>query len=147
MHRGINVSLAPFHYLGKLIPVVDLLERDLLYGSSRDYKTVVISLLHLRESLVVLQEMLFTRMSGDMGCDSHKVNIHLQRSIGERTEKLRLRNGFIGHQVQDRDPYGTYLLIKSPGLFHNEYSLLFENGPRRKIISYPDRHWIASLLF
>ena len=57
--RTVDVSLRPLHYLAKLIPIFYLLKRQMLNGSARDYKAVVIIALDLVKGLIESEKMLF----------------------------------------------------------------------------------------
>ena len=72
------------HYFAKLIPVFDLLKRQVLDGSARNDKPVEVAVLHILKGLVKCKKMLLRCVFGYVGGGVEKFKLHLQGSVAEK---------------------------------------------------------------
>ena len=80
-----NVSFRPFHYLAKLIPILYLLKRQMLNGSARDYKAVVIITLDLVKGLIESKKMIFGYVLSLMALRMDQLKLHLKGRVTEKS--------------------------------------------------------------
>ena len=83
MECGVNVCLAPFHYLDQFGPVIYFLERKLLDGCACDDHAVEILITHLIESLIELEKVLSGSIFRLVCLCEQKLDIDLDRRIGK----------------------------------------------------------------
>ena len=81
VHGGEDVGGSPVENLLELVPVVDLLEIEVLDGRSRHHKTVVIVVFERIERLVELHQMVGAHVRGLVGGGLHEVDLDLQRGL------------------------------------------------------------------
>ena len=124
--RG-HVVRSPVHDLLEFVPVVYFFKFHLLDRSSCNDHSVKTSVFEIRKSLIEFIQMTDRSVSCLMALHCHKSHIHLQRCVGERTQKLKLCLLLEWHQVQDQDLDRTNVLMHSPSLVHNEYIFSFQN--------------------
>src|SRR6266498_2031098 len=67
-------------------------------------------------------------MSGGM----KQRDFDLQRRIGKQPQQLCFRCDFGWHEIQDRNPQWTNILVNGALFVHNENIFLFERGPSGK---------------
>ena len=121
MERACNVSFAPLHYLAKLIPIFDLLERHLLNGRARYYHSVEVAVLDLIEGLVESKHMLGGGVSRFMGSGLQKLKLHLQGGVTYKSCYLCLGGYLLRHEIEHEYFERTDVLGNCAGLGHNEY--------------------------
>jgi hypothetical protein len=76
----------------------------------------------------------------------YQVDLDLKGRIGKQSQQMGFCGMLDGHNVQDHNPLGPDILVDGPGLVHDKYVLLFQNGRRRQIIGYIDGHNLALMI-
>ena len=138
-HRGQHVLLRPVHDLAQLVPVVDLLERHLLHGRTRDDEAIVVVVLEVIERVVELHEVI-GGMGGLVGRDAHEVDAHLDGRLRDEAQDLRLCLDLGGHEVEQRHMKRTNLLLASHVLLEGKDALLLEDALGGQTVGDVDGH-------
>ena len=99
VHGREDVLLAPVHDAAVLVPVVDLLEGQVLHRRARDDEAVVVAVGEGVEGLVELDQVVGRDVLGLVGGDPHEVAIHLDRRLGDEPQNLSLGLDLGGHEV------------------------------------------------
>ena len=91
MQCGGHMFFAPVHDLHQLLPVIHFLKLHLLHRRSGDDKPIIVMALNLVKGHIKFVQMAGRNILRLVAADPDKGHIHLQRSIGKGTEKLKLR--------------------------------------------------------
>lgn len=134
-----DIGSAPVHYLAQLVPIVHLAERHLLHGGTSYNQSVISLVLDVVKGGIERAEVLGRCVFRVVALDHQELGGHLERGVGERTEKLSLSGDLIGHEVEDEDAQGSDVLRHSPLLTHDEDSLRLEYLPCRQSVG--DTYW------
>ena len=141
VHRRVHMRARPRHDLAELLPVVYVLEFELLDGRSGEDHTVVKAVLDLGKILVERLEVREGGIAGDV-LHLQKLHIDLQRRVREQAHELRLRLDLLGHQVQDEHPERSDILMLCAKLRHDKDIFLFESFISGQIFGNSDRHGV-----
>ena len=106
----------------------------MLHGRAGDDHAVVALGLDLVEGGVEFQQVLLRRVFRGVGRGLHQLDLNLQRCVREAAQKLGLRHGLVGHQVENQDFERADVLMQRAVLGHHEDVLVFEHGSCRQRI-------------
>ena len=132
----VNVRLGPFHDFNQLVPVFDLLERHQLNRCACDDKAVVTLVADVVERLVERQQMILGRVFRVVGLGLNKIDLDLNRRVGQTAENLRFGYDFQRHQIEDGDAERADALRRCAVLGHNENVFAFQNRTRGQTVRY-----------
>lgn len=140
VQRGAGMVPGPIHYLAQLVPIVHLLERQVLDWRACDYHTVEIAVPDGIECGVESVKIFVGCVLGRVRGHLKELHIGLQRAVAQASEDLRLGLDLRRHQVHDKYVQRTDVLRLCAGCGHDEDVLGLEDARRREVIRYVDRH-------
>ena len=94
-----NVVLGPFHDLQQLLPIVHLVEIQILHRSTGDDETVEIPSFDRLKCGIERFQVIFIRVLGLVAGGPQQFHLNLQRRVGQLAEQLRFRDDLSGHQL------------------------------------------------
>jgi len=141
----INVGLRPLEHLTKLRPVVHLFKGHLLHRCAGNDQPVKPLTLHVVKGLIIPEQVIVVRISGNVRSHLKQLQIDLQRRIGQQPQHLRLRLHLLRHQVQNSDFQRTDILMIRPLLVHDENVFPLQDGVGRQRSRYLNGHTLPSL--
>ena len=93
----------PAEDVGHFVPVVYLLEVEMLDGRSGDDHAVELLVAHRLEVAIESLHVLDGRVLARMRLDLHEVYFELQRAVGEQADEVCLGRYLQRHEVEDSD--------------------------------------------
>ena len=124
----------------ELVPIVHLLERQMLHRRAGDHESVVVVVAERVKRLVELDQMVGADVGGLVRGGLHEVDLHLQRGLGDQAEQLGLRLDLLGHEVEDHQLERADTLTFRLGLLQREDAFRIEYGSGRQAAGDLDRH-------
>ena len=124
----------------ELVPVIDLVERQVLDRGSGDDETVIVVVAEGIQRLIELDQVIVTDMGRFVGGCLHEVDFDLQRRFGDQAQQLRLGFDLLGHQIQDHQFERSHTLALRLGLLQGEDAFRVEDGTRGQAAWDLDRH-------
>ena len=100
---GVDVALGPLHDSAQLLPVLHLLEGQVLHRRAGDDHAVVVVLPHVVKVAVEGQHVLLGRILGYMVPGGDELQLHLQGGVAQQAAELGFRGDLGGHQVQQQN--------------------------------------------
>ena len=101
VESAVYVRFAPFHNFAKFLPIVHFFKRHMFDGRARNDHSVEITVFYVLERFIKGQQMLLRDVFRLMGGRVNKLHFNLQRSVSQKSGKLRLRFDFLRHQVEN----------------------------------------------
>ena len=131
---GRYVGVGPVEDVDNLAPILHVFKAELLYGGASDNHSVKILLAEHLKVLVEKEHVLYWRVLGCMATKPHKVDFHLQRSVGKQAYEVGFGGHLQGHEVKDDNAQGAYVLSVGPSVVHNKDVLALEKVDGWKFI-------------
>lgn len=134
------VRRRPVHYPAELLPVIDLLEFHMFNGRSRDDKAVEVLILDIVKGLVELEQMFLGSIFPAVGGGLNKLDLELERRIGQAAHYLGLGDDLSRHKVQQPYFKRADILVQGAMLGDDEDMLVLENALRGQPVGNFYRH-------
>src|SRR5690606_30095082 len=99
-----------------------------------DDHAVEISILHFREGGVEGHQMLDGSVLGGVRREAKKLNLHLQRGVGEQSDQICLGGDLEWHQDQQQYFQGADILCGCTKIIHYKDVLYFQYLDRRQFV-------------
>jgi hypothetical protein len=141
----VDVGAGPVHDLTQLVPVVHLLELQVLHRGAGDNHAVELLLPHLVKGGVKGLEMGCVRVLGGVAPGLKELDIDLERRIRQLAQQLGLGDDLGGHQVEDEQVQGADVLMQGAALRHDEDILALQHAGGGERVGNSDGHGETSL--
>ena len=134
------MGFRPLEDLAQLLPVIDLLEGQLLHWSAGDDHAVVGVVLDLVKGLVEGEHVLGGGVLADVRGHHQQIHLHLQGGIAQQAGQLGLGGDLGGHEVEQQDLQRTDILGDGAVRRHDEDVLASQLRGGGQVVGNLDGH-------
>ena len=110
IHCGCNISVGKFKNFFQLLPIINFFKFKKLYRSTGNNHTVILFMLNFVNTLIKVFHVALQNIFGFMSSCVNELHIYLYGAVRKQPDKLCFRIYFGGHQVDECNFQGPYIL-------------------------------------